>query len=203
MANQQDYNSEIRLNHNELPAKVNSETGEITIVPLVHSDRIRHKISSSDLVEFEPGLAFRKDYNLSWKFLDENLNPTEFKAAWKLAIMAKANTNSLEPLSNDTTLKDLAVFLSIGKNQIDKILKRLWSLGVYGKFEVADADKPFKRFWILNPYLSFSGKYIDGSIKTIFDGTKICMYIKEVYKEKENHRISNSSNIASITKKRK
>ena len=159
------YKEEIKLRHDEVAAKVNTQTGEITLV-----QKRPNNIPQGKEV-FEPKAIFRKDYSNSWLFLRKNLTPIEYKCAHTLAIMAKANTNSLEPLNDDTTISELMEVLDVSKNKVKPILKKLWELGIYGKFEVKDADKPYTKFWIFNPYLSFSGKLINSDIANLFKGT--------------------------------
>lgn len=167
------YTAEYNLNHNEVPAKVNVETGETTTLM-----KRPNNIPEGKRV-FEPDALFRKDYTNSWKFLERNLKPIEFKAAFTLALKAKANTNSLEPLSDSTTIPELMEVLGISKNVVKPLLKKLWSIGVYGKFEVSEVGKPYTKYWILNPYLSFSGKLIDSDIAELFSKTHIAKAFRD------------------------
>lgn len=159
------YKQEIKLQNNEVAAKVNTETGEINIV----NKKINNIPKGKEV--FEPSAIFKKDYSNSWRFLRTHLGALEYKCAHTLALMAKANTNSLEPLNDDTTIPELMEVLNVSKNKVKPILKKLWEFGVYGKFEVKDADKPYTKFWIFNPYLSFSGKLINSDIANLFKGT--------------------------------
>ena len=159
------YTQTIKLKDNELPAKINVETGEVKEV-----DHKKNNVPEGKEV-FQPNAFFRKDYTNSWKFLNKYLTPIEFKAAHTLAMMAKANTNSLEPINDDTTLKELMEVLNVSINKVKPILNKLWDLGVYGKFDVKEVDKPYTKYWIFNPYLSFSGKLINSDISNLFKGT--------------------------------
>lgn len=167
------YTAEYNLEHNEVPAKVNVETGETTTFM-----KRPNNIPEGKRV-FEPDALFRKDYTNSWKFLEKNLKPIEFKAAFALAFKAKANTNSLEPLNDSTTIPQLMEILGLSKNVVKPLLKKLWEIGVYGKFEVAEVGKPYTKYWILNPYLSFSGKLIDSDIAELFSKTHIAKAFKD------------------------
>lgn len=160
---------EIKLNDNERPAKINIETGEIQEV----------KQKANNIPEgkevFEPNGIFLKTYTKSWKFLKSELTPFEFNVAFQLAIMAKANTNSLEPLNDDTTINQLAEIFGISRNKVTPILTKLYKLGVYAKFEAYKPHIPYTKYWILNPYLSFAGKLISSDIARLFNGTIIEM----------------------------
>lgn len=157
----------IRLQDDEIPAKVNKRTSEITEV----NSRPNNIPDGKEV--FEAGGIFLKTYTKSWRFLQSKLTPFEFKVAFQLAMMAKANTNSLEPLNDDTTVNQLADILNVSRNKVTPILNKLFKLGVYAKFEVVKPDVPYTKYWILNPYLSFSGKLIYSDIADLFKGTTI------------------------------
>ncbi len=166
------YDVKVSLQHNEVAATINKETGEIKEI------RKGYNNIPDDREIFEPQALFKKDYTVSWRYLSNNLNALEFKAAYNLALMAKANTNSLQPLSDETTYRQLSKILQVSKNKVDKVLKRLFEIGVYGRFEVYDKTKPYTKFWLLNPYLSFDGKLIRSDIANLFQGTEIALNFK-------------------------
>ena len=162
-----DYKATIALQHNEVPVALDKETGNLR--------EIKHK--KSNIPEgkevFEAKAQFQKTYTKSWIFLKQELNPFEFKIAFELALMAKAYTNSLEPLNDDTTVNQLALFFDISRNKVTPTLKKLHNLGVYGKFEVIEVGITYTKYWILNPYLSFNGQLIDSGIAKLFKNTVI------------------------------
>jgi hypothetical protein len=162
-----DYKTEIKLKHNEAPAKINLETGEIVQV----TSKPNNIPEGKEI--FEPDALFRKDYCNSWAFLQRELSHFEFTVCFSLALLAKAHTNSLEPLSDNTTINELMEKLRMSKNKVTPTLKTLWDYGVYGKFEVKQLSKPYTKYWLLNPYLSFSGKIIGSDIANLFKDTHI------------------------------
>jgi hypothetical protein len=167
------YTAEISLNQDERPMIYNNRTQEIKDIP-----KYKNNIPEGKHL-FEPEGIFRKDYTNSWNFLKRTLTPIEYKAAHTLAMLAKANTNSLQPLNDDTTLKELMEVLDVSKNKVKPILDKLWDLGVYGRFDVKEADKPYTKYWLFNPYLSFSGKLIHSDIATLFSGTHCAKAFKD------------------------
>lgn len=172
------YTAELKLEHNERPAKINAETGEVSEIV-----KRPNNIPEGKQI-FEPTAIFKKNYTTSWKWLKANTTHLQFIAAIGLSYLAKANTNSLEPINDETALKDLSELLDISKNRINNVLKKLFELGVYGRFEVRDPDKPYTKYWILNPFLSFSGKLITSDIAELFKGTHIAKAFKdENYKQ--------------------
>ena len=172
------YKTEIKLNHNELPAKINIETGEVKQIEKPKSNLPQ----GSEL--FEPKGIFRKTFDPTEEFLDSVLTPLEFKVVARMARMAKSNTNSLEPLSDDLTLLEISEELKVNRRDVKLILKKLFDLGVYGKFEVVKEDVGYTKYWILNPYIRFQGKTINSDIKKLFEGTKIHKHYMNYLKSK-------------------
>lgn len=165
-----DYIQKVKLNHNEIPAKINLETGEVIGIT-------NKKNQDLQLVKFNFGGMFKKDYNNSWKFLLRELSPLEISAVNYLCSLAKMNTGSLEPLNDSSTVRELHIHLNVGVNKVNAVLKKLFLYGVYGKFEVYNPDKPYSKYWIINPFLSFAGDLIDQEIINLFKHT----YIAKAY----------------------
>ena len=162
-----DYRITLGLCNNELPAKVDRETGEVTI-----ATKLPNNIPLDSEI-FEKDAIFQKSYSNSWRYLEATLSNLEYCVANRLALMAKANTNSLEPLNDETTIDTLVSVLKIGKNKVNTVLKKLFELGVYGKFEVVKVGVPYTKYWVFNPYLVFSGKIIKSDIARLFEGTEV------------------------------
>ncbi len=166
----------IRLHHDEIAAKKDLRTGEV-------SEIRPHQNNIPDGKEvFEPNGIFRKNYPASWLFLDKHLTDLEMRVVNRLCFMAKMNTNSLEPLSDELAMTEVAEILGVHRHKAKKLVEKLFDLGVYAKFEVANVDVPYTKYWILNPYLSFSGRLIASDIARLFIGTKIeKAYTKALY----------------------
>ena len=161
-----DYTKQIRLKHYETPAKINVYTGEVTKV-------VNHNNIPVGKELFEPNAMFRKSFDATEEFLDDVLTPLEFKVVARMCRMSKMNTNSLEPLSDSSTILEIAEELHINRRDVSKILDKLYDLGVYGKFEICKENTGYTKYWILNPYIRFQGKTISSDIKHLFEGTKI------------------------------
>lgn len=168
------YNQSITLADNEIPATINQATGEVKPV-----NKRKNNIPKGKEI-FEPEGKFIKAYGKSWSYLQKQLTPLQFSVAFQLALMAKMNTNTLEPLNDETTSIELSEKFNIDRRNSKKLFKRLFELGVYARFEAAKPDVPYTKYWILNPYLSFSGKVLDSDIARLFHGTMIHKnYIKD------------------------
>lgn len=164
-----DYKYLVPLNHNELPAKVNAETGEIT----TFSKRGRRPVSPADasMTKFENPGPFARTYNRAWDLLETQTTPQEFKVASKLSRLAAAFTNSLKPLGEETAVAVLAREFNISRRDVHKVLDKLFKLGVYGKFEVYNVNQEHTNYWVFNPYLSFNGRVIKKDVVNLFEDT--------------------------------
>lgn len=160
-----DYSYEIPLKHNEIPAKINVETGEVKSV-----GKKRGK-PNPDFQNFNLMNVYTRFNDKAWQLLKTQTTDSELKCALTLATMAKAYTNSLVPLNDDTTQSDLAEILGINRKTVNKHIDKLFRLGVIGKFEVFKADEIHTKYWVFNPYLAFNGDKIRIGVSTLFEGT--------------------------------
>jgi len=159
------YKREIGLTDVEIAARKNLETGKYTDVPDNRKNNVpkgKSLIGQTDFTKLNRQVA---------PFLMENLSNEELAIVFKMIYMAEYNTNSLAPLSNDTTLKELSEQFNVGKNQVSKYFKNLFDLGVYAQFKIA--KNGLKEYWILSPYISFRGKTIEDGIFDNFKDTII------------------------------
>ena len=175
------YKKEIKLNDCEIPAKINLETGEITEIREIF--RVLPENKDVWLKEEK----FTKMFTYSWRFLVKELSAEELKVLIVMTTMAHAGTNALPPLNDELSMVSLEDVFLISRKRLPKILKRLFDLGVYAKFEVAKIDEPFKKYWILNPYVSFKGRLIDHSIIELFFDTRVELeYSRQFKKDRES-----------------
>lgn len=174
-----DYQQLVNLNHNEIPAKINLETGELISIKQRKSQP--HKPKKSIWL---PGVKFAKHYDLviDWLEDEEILTDMEMRILWKMMRMAKYETNSLEPLSDEYTYIELAAEFKSTRNKIKSVLTKLYDLGVYARFDVKRVDVPYTKFWVLNPYLCFRGSEITDDISKLFRGTVIHLVFEKIKK---------------------
>lgn len=158
------YRKEIELYHYEVPAALDKASGEVReIKDHVNRNPTIHYHNSSE--------SFQKTFTKAWRLLETQTTDKEFAVANKLAYRAKAFTNSLRPLNDDSTIMEIANELNSDRRTIMKVIDKLFKLGVIGKFEVYNANVEYTKYWIFNPYLSFNGKVIDEGIAKLFSGT--------------------------------
>ena len=93
------YTAKIKLDHKETLLVLNEETSEIRSVK-------SNNIPEGKLL-FNNG-SFSKQYDIAWEFLEQHLDNREIGAVHRLIRRAAAFTNSLKPLSNDTSIRILA-----------------------------------------------------------------------------------------------
>ena len=164
------YEKTIKLGNNEVAAKINMETGEVTEI----------KSKSNNIPDgkekFEYDASFTKSYEKSWLYLVNNLKPHELKIAVKMGTMTEYSTNSLAPLDNDMQMQELSELFGIGINQVRKSFKRLMDVGVYASFTYGHYKRGIVTEWVFNPFISFKGKLIDSDLKNLFINTPIARH---------------------------
>lgn len=158
------YNKTIKLRNNEVAAKLNVETGELTTI----KNSVNNIPSGKSIFSTE---SFSKLNCNAIPVLRKCFNAHEIAIIFQMIHMSEFHTNCLIPLSNSTTQKELAETFGVGKNQIQKYLTHLFNLGVFAQFKISKYG--LKEYWILNPYISFKGKVIEDSIFINFQNTEI------------------------------
>lgn len=165
-----DYKKVIKLKHDEIPATVNVDTGKIT--PIEYKGKYT---DDPRFEKFDHNAYFQQHYTEAWDLLKTQTTKTEFLVACELGRRAKAFTNSLEPLNQDTTFTELAEIFDINRNTAKAIFEKLFKLGVYARWEVSESDdaKVYKhqKYWVFNPYLSFNGKVQVMGLSALFKDT--------------------------------
>jgi hypothetical protein len=176
------YKQEINLAHEEVAAKVNLTTGELQILKKQVNNLPDGKVPFGKDEKY-----WRKSFDPSWDFLETVLSDLELRVVQKLCRMAKMNTNSLEPLNDETTQIEISEQFNIDRRKAKSLFKKFHDLGIYGKFDVVREGQEYTKFWILNPYLSFGGKLIHSDIAKLFEGTKLTNEYNKRCKEKQKN----------------
>jgi hypothetical protein len=169
------YETTVKVQPHEVVMTLDPITGELK----EHTIKRRNNLPQGKQPMNKKAL-FKKDYENSWNFLWKVLTPVEYKIAHRLANMSEINTNSLKPLDDTTSKIQLSKEFNIHRNHIGRIFKKLFDLGVYGRFEVAKPHLPHGKYWIVNPYLSFAGKLIHSDVANLFKDTIIHMAFSEM-----------------------
>lgn len=159
-----DYEKTIRAKHRDRILLFDPETQE-------YRDVTGEPPKNPDQLTFEPQAMFTETYKKTWDYLLNNLTALEYFAASKLANKATAFTNSLEPLSDNSQLRDVAKALGISLGKVKSTIDRFKELGVI--VQPVENDKPYSRYWVISPYLWFNGKRINKAIPKLFEGTLI------------------------------
>lgn len=165
-----DYTYQFKLKHNEKPSKVNTETGEIT--PL---GNYKNNIPNGKQLFKQDN--FSKINNKIIQYLFDNCSKMEIAVVLRMVSLTEYNTNSLKPLSNETSIRTLASDFNISVNSVKKVFKNLYRHGVYAQFSIYKDGE--KEYWILNPYISYRGRLIDDALVANFRGTRIERYYND------------------------
>jgi biotin operon repressor len=116
---------------------------------------------------------FYKGYVSADIALMKILTPLEYRVVSMMKVRSKMNTNSLDPLSDESSLNEIAKELDIHRNSVSKIISKLRDIGVFANFEVTNQYGKRVKSWILNPVISFKGKVISDEIIGLFSDTMI------------------------------
>ncbi len=184
----------IELEDNEKPAIINLESGELTLIKEYHNNLPEGK----SVFEIS---SFTKLNTEAITVMKELLTKDECFIVLQMIQMAEFNTNSLRPLNDDTTQKELSELFEVGKNQIQKYIKHLFDIGVFAQFKISKYG--LKEYWILNPYISFKGKTIEDTIFKNFSNTIITDKILKKPISLEKLVIINSYKVLNTDKKYK
>ena len=158
------YKETIELGHNEVPARLNLDTGEFLVAS-------KPEKRGDDTLGPNPIKKFSKRNEMAWEVLETQTSNLEYAVANKLTRYLKMHTNSLDPLNNDTTLTTLSEEFGVSRKSISGVFDRLFRLGVYGKFELYEMNEKYKNYWIFNPYLTSNGKYTKKDVLGLFQNT--------------------------------
>jgi hypothetical protein len=165
-----DYEVQFGLQHHEVPAKIDLNTGEVKQIKKKPKLPEGKRLSMRD--------NFAKVETRLLPYFNHVFNNNEISIIYKMIQMSEFETNALKPLNNDTTIKELSDTFNIGKNQVKKYFDHLFKMGVYAQFKIYKDNK--KEYWILNPHIAFKGKTGDESIYKQFDGTQIQKYLQNL-----------------------
>lgn len=164
------YKQEVQLSDNEKLLKVNLETGEYK--------EIEKRISTIPKGKSVFKFKFTKlNQDMILKMRSQELfSMEEIGVICYMSSISEYNTNSLKPLNNDTSLRELEDYFGINKNKIKKLLTNLYNKGVYLQLKVGEIQGS-NEYWVLNPWISWKGKLVSDSIFDHFKNTLIAKLI--------------------------
>lgn len=158
------YNINLKLNDDEVAAKMNAQTGEVSIIKKKSNNLPENK----SLLNYTTFSIVNDD---AIKLLSSVFSNEEMGIVYKMIQKSDFNTNSLKPFSDETSIRTLAEEFNIGKNKVGVIFKKFFDWGVYAHIKVY--EESISEYWILNPYISWKGKLKSDSIFSYFSKTKI------------------------------
>lgn len=188
MDNSKYYKPNVQLKHNEIPAAVSVDTGEIRVI----NQRPNNLPEGKEI--WNGNGKFAKLYDKAWNYMLEVFSPLEFKIIAQMISMASINSNSLKPLNDNTTINELATTFNIHRNSVTKLFTKLSNHGIYAEFNFHKAPLSFDpndpstfnnpsiecKYWVLNPYIIFRGKTIDSALVDLFRSSKLSKYVDSV-----------------------
>lgn len=158
------YTQTVKLQDNEVLMKTNTETGELKDLPKNnnHLPEGMSKLKYSD---------FSIVNNNTIKQLSNFLNNEELGVIMHMISISDFNSNSLNPLCDELSIRDKASILNIKKDKVKQITDKLFRLGVYLSIRVYENQE--KEYWVLNPNISWRGRLVKDSIFIHFKDTMI------------------------------
>lgn len=155
----------VPLDRDEKPAKINMDTGEISL----YEKRQGGNFNNTKLFIDKP---FQRVYIEEWNKLDKQLSTREFMFTTRLSRIAQPFTNSLKPYGPKSTTLELAEAFQTDRRYINAIIKKLIKLNVIAVYKANDIESAIEKHldgcWIFNPYLSFNGSVINKNILNLF-----------------------------------
>ena len=121
-----------------------------------------NKTFKNEVIKIGGESPIKNHYSNAWSLLVSQLDEKSFMVAYKLSLMAKKHTNSLEPLNDNTTALELSSVFSVDRRYVHKIINDLIEKGVIAKN---------KNYWCFNPYLLSNGGKIHKDIPNLFIDT--------------------------------
>ena len=170
---QSGYEQNLHLQHHEVAAKINKETGEVKEQP----KRMNKIPKGKSKLNYER-YHISNDVFIKKALSSNLLNNEELGIVTHMGSIAEINTNSLRPLTNDVTLKDLSERFQVPIKRVEKIFKKLFSLGVYAQLNYFSySENQEVTYWVLNPYISWKGTLNNDSIFSAFSDTLVCKLV--------------------------
>jgi hypothetical protein len=168
------YDKPIKLQHNEIPGKINQETGEVKPI----EKRKNNIPDGKSLLDYEK--FHLKNDKLSKVALNlKILSYEELGVIDYMCTLSEFGTNSLKPINNETSLVDLESIFSIPRQRIKSVFQKLFRLGVYLEITYFSAKEEKElTYWVLNPYISWKGRLKDDSMFSHFSDCYITKLIQ-------------------------
>lgn len=162
------YTQNLKLKHNEVPAKIDMETGEVITI----SRRVNNLPEGKSKLDYD---RFHiKNDNLSNLVRNGIITHEENSIISLMCSMAEMGTNALKPITDETSLLLLADEFSVNRNRIGKVIERLRTLGVFLQIRYfSHSQQKDVTYWVLNPNISWKGRLKDDSIFNHFHDTTI------------------------------
>ena len=165
------YGVKLRLNHNEVPAKVNVETGE---VKQTRDGRMHNKFPENKSKLNYPSFGILNTRAAG--IIADRFDIVERSIVFQMISMAKIGTNSLSPLNESTSQRELARVFDVSRSKVSKALDRLFREGVYMELVIAEGGERAE-YWVLNPNIFWRARTKDDSLFKQFENTNISILV--------------------------
>jgi len=165
------------LKHNQAILIRDNDTGEVNEVTVSTPKQ-------TGSTKYGETMSFHKIYDTTLEYLKLKLTDIEIRVVMTLVTRAAPITNSLDPLNDDLTYRELANELSISIGKVKPILEKLFKLGVYGRFEVTEKALGYRKYWLLNPVVATKSVVIKDDVQGLFANTELTIAVLALEKAK-------------------
>ena len=161
------YERKITLHDDEIPARYNKRTGKYI------NCNVKTNNIPENMEDYKPDKGFIKTYVKVWEFLADNLTNTEMSVVTRMSIMLEYSTNSLNPLDDKTSVRNLSNTFNISTKTVKNIFEKLFDLGVYLSLRYNHKTRGRVEEWIFNPYIATKGRFVNSDLLQYFNSTII------------------------------
>ncbi len=164
------YEKTLKYKHHERPARVDMETGEVK----EFKDRPNNIPKGKRKLNYTNFSIVNNDV---LNRLSNLLTTEEVGVVFYMVGLSQIGTNSLKPLSNEVSIREISELFKVSRNKVPIIINKLYELGVYLRIGVFVGED--KDYWVLNPSISWKGKFVDDSLFLHFKGTVISTLLRK------------------------
>jgi hypothetical protein len=153
------YNKTIKLQDNEIAAKINTETGILTTIKAFTNQQ-------TDVVCLNYENYFSLNVTVLERLTESKLlSRTDKGYILDMCTMLKTEYNALYTNNNiPHTITTLSSTLELHYDKMRKLLKRLVKIGILGRLVTADRE-----LFVMNPFIARKRKFVSKEVSKIFN----------------------------------
>lgn len=171
------FDKTLLLEHDETPVILNSRTGEVKEIQKSYN----RTAGNPDVCYHKKKDQFKKVYQDALTYLSNRCSAEEMGVIMKMIELIKFETNSMPPLDNERSVRELSTLFKINRRRVMSVLENLRQLGVYYTYNIVELEKNGRsdnKYWKLNPDIAFNGRKINKGILKDFEKTELSIVLR-------------------------